>query len=206
MTSSVSLRVGEAKTITIRFRGMGISSVGGSYTGSSYISASFANVNSRVGFIKQTTNACKSSSVAMALRLITGSNSYTSAGLGGGYCVGIGGNIYTGSDGNRYRAVYRQDTYRGSYNELIGEIDRSLSAGVPIVVPVHRTNGGTDHHWVVLVGKNGGDYLIMDSASGNSGTIMSGNTKTLSSAKYALDIANQGYAGRFYGYVSFSGI
>ena len=156
---------------------------------------------SNINYIKQGSKTCKASSVAMALNILTGKNTYTTNSMGGSCCTNIQGKKYTGSNGCTYTAVYKQDSYVGSESELKNEINRSLSAGVPIVIAVHSTAAGkTRHHWIVVVGKSGNDYLIVDPASGSSGSVSS-NTKTMSAAKYAFGLTD--YATNHYGYVSF---
>jgi len=45
----------------------------------------------------------------------------------------------------------------------LGEIDNALSAGEPVIVKVdYSPVPGVQDHWIVLVEKQGGDYLILD--------------------------------------------
>ena len=156
-----------------------------------------ANLN-KINYNKQGTNTCKASSVAMALNLIIGKNTYTTASMGGSCCKGINGNKYIGSDGNTYKATYRSDSYVGSLTEVKDAINKSLSAGLPIVVAVHSS--GTKHHWIVIVGQSGNNYLIVDPWGGSSGS-MSFNVKSMSSYQLGLTDYKDGV---HYGYVSFS--
>lgn len=166
-------------------------------------STSLVNANlSRVDYISQGSQTCKASSVAMALNLLTGKNSYTTASMGNANCKGINGNRYTASNGATYAATYKTDSYVGSTSEQKAEIDKAVNAGVPIVVAVHSTRSGyTRHHWIVVVGKSGGDYLVVDPASGRAGA-MSANVKTMSSLSYDFGLTD--YGTPHYGYVTFT--
>ena len=45
----------------------------------------------------------------------------------------------------------------------LGEIDDALNAGLPVIVKVdYSPVAGVQDHWIVLVGKQGSDYLIQD--------------------------------------------
>lgn len=166
-------------------------------------SASLVNTNlSRVNYISQGSQTCKASSVAMALNLLIGQNSYTTASMGNSNCRGIDGNRYTASNGAIYAATYKTDSYVGSASEQRAEIDKAVNAGVSIVVAVHSTRSGyTRHHWIVVVGKSGGDYLVVDPASGRAGA-MSANVKTMSSLSYDFGLTDYGMP--HYGYVTFT--
>ena len=167
-------------------------------------SSSLVDANlSRVNYIKQGSQTCKASSVAMALNLVTGKNTYTTASMGGSWCIGIDGKRYVGSDGKTYNATYKTDDYKGSATEQTNAINSALSAGLPIVVAVHSTRSGyTKHHWIVVVGRSGSDYLVVDPASGSSGS-MASNVKTMSSLNYDLGLTDYSN-GTHYGYISFS--
>lgn len=157
---------------------------------------------SKVSYIKQGSETCKASSVAMAINLLTGKNTETTSSRGGSNCTWIDGKTYMGSDGRTYVATYKTDDYVGSATEQTNAINAALSAGLPIVVAVHSTKStGTKHHWVVVIGKSGNDYLIVDPASGSSGS-MSANIKMMSSCSYSFGLTN--YSKPHYGYVSFS--
>lgn len=176
---------------------------GGTSSGNISSSGSLVSSNlSHINYIKQGSKTCKASSVAMALNLILGTNSYTTSSMGNSNCTSIDGKTYKGSDGNTYKATYKTDSYVGSASELTNAIEKAVSNGLPIVIAVHSTkSGGTSHHWIVVVGKSGSDYIIVDPAVGSSGT-MSANTKTMSSANYALGLTD--YSQTHYGYVSFT--
>jgi hypothetical protein len=154
----------------------------------------------RVRFISQGRKTCKATAAAMALNLVTGSDRFATADLGGACCRGLDGETYTGSDGLTYRAVYKTDGYEGSLRELTKAIDDALDAGLPVVAAVHSTKGGTRHHWVLILGRSGDDWLIADPARAGSGSIAD-NAVTLSSRGYALGLAD--YEALHYGYVTF---
>ena len=158
-------------------------------------------VNSgRVGFLTQDPKTCKATAAAMALDLLTGSGDYSTADLGGSCCRSIDGLTFTGSDGHTYRAIYKTDGYEGSLRELIKAMDSALDAGLPIAAAVHSVKGGTQHHWVLVLGRSGGDYLIADPALAGSGSIEE-NAVTLSSRGYAWGLAD--YETLHYGYITF---
>lgn len=166
-------------------------------------SSSLVNSNlSKINYIKQPSSiSCKSSSVAMALNVLTGKNTYTAASMGGDYCNGVK-DRYVGSDGRTYIVTYKSDDYEGTLQGEKDAISTALSAGLPIVVAVHSTRSGyTRHHWIVVVGQSGNDYLVVDPASGSSGS-MASNVKTMSSLKYELGLTD--YSKPHYGYVSFA--
>lgn len=155
----------------------------------------------KVRYIAQEAKTCKASAVAMAVNLLRGNNECTTALMGGTCCWSIDGVSYTGSDGRRYRGSYKTDSYIGSAGELSAAINSALAAGVPIVAAVHSTAGGTQHHWVVIVGKRGNDYLVVDPAYGSAGTVAD-NARTLSSRSYAFGLTD--YDTPHYGYVTFT--
>ena len=164
------------------------------------VAAALDNQNS-VSFIKQGRNTCKATSVAMCLNLITGSNTYTTAKCGNANCASIQGKSYTGSDGRTYTAAYRGDSYKGSYAEEKNALVDSLNNGAPAVAAVHATNGKhSQHHWVVVVGRSGNDFLIVDPVKSGSGSI-SNNVRTMSSCGYDLGLAD--YSPYHYGYITF---
>ena len=154
-------------------------------------------------YIAQDAKTCKASAVAMAVNLLRGNNDCTTAGMGGSCCRSIDGVSYTGSDGRRYKGSYKTDSYIGSAAELTAAIDAALAAGVPAVAAVHSTAGGTKHHWVVVVGKSGDDYLVVDPACGSAGA-MAANVRTLSARSYAFGLTD--YSTPHYGYVTFTAV
>ncbi|MCD7845531.1 MAG: hypothetical protein LUG57_06715, partial [Oscillospiraceae bacterium] len=176
----------------------------GSSSSSSSTSLVSANMSS-VNFIKQGSKTCKATSLAMSLNLLLGTNTYTTAKLGSSCCVSVNGNTYKASNGSTYKATYKTDSYVGSATEQLNAVERAIAAGVPIVVAVHSTkSGGTQHHWIIIYGKDSsGNYLIIDPASGTSGTKLSNYTKkTMSSANYAFGLTD--YSTTHYGYITFT--
>lgn len=154
-----------------------------------------------IHFIKQGPITCKASSLAMALNMITGRNSETTASMGGNSCKGINGNTYSSVDGSTYVATYKQDSYVGSLNEELSVIENAISNGTPVIAAVHSTKGGTGHHWVIVVGKDGDDYLIVDPAKNGSGNI-SDNVTTMSSRGYGWGLTDDPPVR--YGYITFT--
>ena len=162
---------------------------------------------SKVTYIQQKPSSCKATSMAMALNVIYGYNKYGTNDMTTSpdsyYAKSINGNSYTGSNGVTYVATYKTDSYVGSRSALITEIEKALAAGVPIVVPVHSTkSGGTKHHWVVLVGKSGNDYLIVNPSGGNTSMSMADNVKTMSQS--SLDFGLTDYSSTHYGFITFA--
>lgn len=151
-------------------------------------------------FLRQGHKTCKATAVAMALNLLTGRDDYCTEGLGGDCCRSIDGETFTGSDGHTYEAVYKTDGYGGSLGELEATMESALELGVPIAAAVHSTQGGTQHHWVLILGRSGGDWLIADPARNGSGSIAA-NAVTMASRGYALGLAD--YETVHYGYVTF---
>jgi hypothetical protein len=68
------------------------------------------------------------------------------------------------------------------------------------VAAVHSVKGGTQHHWLLVLGRSGDDYLIADPAGAGSGSIEE-NADTLSSRGYAWGLAD--YDAMHYGYITF---
>lgn len=170
---------------------------------SSSTSSSLVNQNiSNVNYIKQGYKTCKATSLAMALRIITGTNNYTTSGMGGSSCKGINGNVYTGSDGATYKATYKTDGYVGSASEQKAAIERAMDAGVPIVVAVHKIGSGTQHHWIVFLSRNGSTYNVVDPARTSVGSSIAANVKTLSELGYTYGLTN--YSTPHYGYITFT--
>lgn len=166
---------------------------GGNTTGGGLVSNNLPNIS----LIKQGSKTCKATAVAQSLNIIVGSNKYTTSGMGNANCKSIQGNTYKGTDGNTYIATYKTDSYVGSASEQMTKINAAISAGLPIVVAVHKTSSGTKHHWVTVIGKNGNTYDIIDPATGTK--------RTMSSAGYAFGLTNNGnYSKYYYGYVSFA--
>jgi hypothetical protein len=154
----------------------------------------------RVRFLRQEPKTCKASALAMALNLLLGSDEFTTGSMGGDCCRSIAGERFAGSDGHTYTGVYRTDAYEGSLDELTEGIDGALADGVPIVAAVHSIRGGTQHHWVLILGRSGEDYLIADPAQAFSGSIED-SAVTMASRGYALGLAD--YDTMHYGYVTF---
>lgn len=180
-------------------------------TGSSATSATSSSVSSsavvsrnisRVSYIAQGSRTCKATSLAMSLNLITGSNSYTTGSLGNASCTNVNGKTYKGSDGAVYKASYKADSYVGSASEQKTAINNAMNAGVPIVVAVHKNGRGTQHHWIIIVRRNGSDYDIIDPASGTTGRNLEYNVKKFSSTGYAFGLAD--YSSYHYGYITFT--
>ena len=175
---------------------------------SSGTTGTLVNANlSKVTYIQQKSKSCKATSMAMALNLIYGYNKYATNDMTTSadsyYAKSIDGKSYTGYNGVTYVATYKTDSYVGSRSALITEIEKALAAGVPIVVPVHSTkSGGTTHHWVVLVGKSGNDYLIVNPSGGNTSKSMADNVKTMSASN--LDFGLTDYSSTHYGYITFA--
>lgn len=156
-----------------------------------------------VNYIKQSSSTCKATSAAMAVNLIMGRDAYSTQGMiaYGVMCKNLNGNTYTGSDGNTYRTTYKTDTYTGSLSEVTNAVETAVANGLPIVVAVHK-NGGTKHHWILLVGKDSnGQYLVVDPGRGGSGSIAD-NVKTMSSLGYSFGLTD--YSTTHYGYISFA--
>lgn len=151
---------------------------------------------SKVRLIKQGSKTCKATAVAQSVNIIMGKNTYSTSSFGNANCKNINGNTYVGSDGNRYKATYKTDSYRGSASEQMSKINNALSNGLPIIVSVHKVNSGTKHHWVTIIGKTGNTYEIIDPATGTK--------RTMSNAGYDFGLTNSGKSGLFYGYVYFS--
>lgn len=155
-----------------------------------------------ITFIRQGPNTCKATSLAMVLNLITGSNNYTTSKLGNSSCTNINGRNYTDFNAANYTATYRGDSYKGSYAEEKNALIDSLNNGAPAVAAIHATNGKhSQHHWVVVVGRSGDDFLIVDPAKSGSGSI-SNNVRTMSSCGYDLGLAD--YSPYHYGYITFT--
>lgn len=150
---------------------------------------------SKVSLLKQGSKTCKATAVAQSLNIIVCANRYTMAEMGNSNCKSINGNTYRGSDGNVYDATYKTDSYRGSASEQMSKINAAISAGLPIIVAVHKKSSGTKHHWVTLIGRNSNTYDIIDPATGTK--------RTMSSAGYAFGLADYSN-GYHYGYVSFA--
>lgn len=158
----------------------------------------------RVSFIRQDVNTCKATAAAMACNLIAGTNKYSTKSMQSSPsrpdCKNLQGFTVKGSDGHLYSATYRFDPYQGSRGELVNEIERSLASGLPIVAAVHSRSGKAPHHWILVVGKQNGDYLCVDPWRAGSGSI-AGNVKTMKSLNYDLGLTD--YSSPRYGYISF---
>lgn len=172
-------------------------------TGSVSGTSTVVNQNiSRISYIAQGAKTCKATSLAMALNLIIGSNSYSTGSLGNSSCTNIDGKTYRGSNGATYKATYKTDSYAGSAAEQNSAITNAMNAGVPIVVAVHKTGSGTKHHWIIIVRRNGSDYDIVDPASGTAGRNIEYNLKKFSSTGYAFGLADS--SPYHYGYITFT--
>ena len=177
-----------------------------SYNGiSGYASAAYVTFTKTSGLvernlwyvspIKQGNKTCKASAVAQCLNLISGYNKFSTSDLGNSSCKNIDGYVYTGSDGNKYRAVYKTDSYIGSVAEQMSVINGAVSAGLPAAAAVHSVRaGGTQHHWVTIIGKSGNTYRLIDPANGS--------VTTMAAAGYSFGLAD--YPQLHYGYVSFT--
>lgn len=154
----------------------------------------------KVCFLRQEARTCKATAVAMAMNLLRGGDFFDTSDMGGTCCRGIGGEKITGSDGRTFTGVYKTDAYAGSLKELTEAVEKALAAGIPIVAPVHSVRGGTQHHWVLVLGRSGGDYLIADPARRGSGTVAD-NAVTMASRGYAFGLSDED--GMHYGYVTF---
>ncbi|MDE7326201.1 MAG: RICIN domain-containing protein [Lachnospiraceae bacterium] len=156
-----------------------------------------------VKFFKQDASTCKATAAALAVNLIMGQNTKTTASMisSGVLCINMNGNTYMGSDGNTYKTTYKRDSYVGSFEEEKAAIDEAVLNGLPIVIAVHSTkSGGTRHHWILVVGKQDDDYLVVDPSKKGSGTVAD-NVHTMSSLNYALGLTD--YSTPHYGYISF---
>lgn len=140
---------------------------------------------------------CKVVAQAMALNLILGKNQYSSVNVGDG-------KKYVGANGKTYKGTYKTDNYVGSLSELQTEVEKALSNGVPIVVAVNSNDPHvkTKHHWVVIVGRTGNDYLIVDPANPKGGTSMKDNAFAMSEKGYKFGLTD--YSTPHYGYVTFT--
>lgn len=175
----------------------------GSSGGSSSSSGLASSNLGRVSFIKQNPSTCKATAAAMAVNLIMGRNAYSTRSMiaSGVLCKNLNGNTYRGSDGAVYRTTYKTDSYVGSLSEVARAVESAVSSGLPIVVAVHK-NGGTRHHWIVLVGKDSsGRYLVVDPGRSGSGS-MASNTKTMNALGYSFGLTD--YSTTHYGYISFA--
>ena len=173
-----------------------LTAVGNAGSPSSLLSENIGKVN----YIKQGRSTCKATSLAMALNIITGTNTQTTSSMGNNSCRNINGVSYKGSNGATYVATYKTDLYVGSFSEEQSALDRAIANGLPAVAAVHK-NGGTKHHWVLVVGKKGNDYLIVDPLSNGSGAIAN-NVTSMSAAKYTLGLTD--YSTPHYGYITFT--
>ncbi len=155
----------------------------------------------KTAFIRQGYKTCKASAVAMALNLLLGRDTYSTEDLGGSCCRSVEGERFTAADGRQYIGVYRTDGYVGSPEELAAVIGEALDAGLPIAAAVHSVRGGTAHHWVLILGRAGEDYVVADPARKGSGSIAD-NASALSDLGYAFGLAD--YGEPHYGYVTFT--
>lgn len=127
---------------------------------------------SAVQYIHQYPHTCKATSAAMAANLLQGTDDYSICRMGLEECVNTEWLRFTGSDGTVYAGVYGFDEERGSAGELYAAIDKALATGIPIVAGIHSLRPGyTQHHWVLVVGRVGRDYMIVDPAYGEGGMV-----------------------------------
>ena len=187
---------------TVTFKLNGSRSLTKSMTVTVLGSSSLVETNlSKVTWSKQWSQSCKATSLSFALNTLLGYNKFTTSSCGGNSCSSINGKTYLGSDGHYYKATYKFDGDKVSSSEQSREIQQALNSGLPIVIAVHSTRAGrTKHHWVLCVGRSGSDLLVVDPASGRSGSLAD-NVKTLSSLNYALGLTD--YSTTHYGYISF---
>jgi hypothetical protein len=82
-------------------------------------------------------------------------------GAGGGF---IGGLVIWGSLTRSFpKIVYQNIIQWNNPPAVLDSIDTSIAAGQPVVVEVDRSpSPGLQNHWVVLYGKQGSDYLMLD--------------------------------------------
>lgn len=153
-------------------------------------------------FQKQGAINCKSTAAAMMACIIAGQNIYNSSCLGGNSCMNLNGYGVYGSNGHLYAFKYKPDSYKGSRNELVSQVETSLKDGLPVIAAVHSTKrGGTRHHWILIVGKKGSEYLVVDPATGSNNTAISNNVKTMSNLSYDFGLTDYSN-GTHYGYIS----
>ena len=148
---------------------------------------------SRVALIPQAEKTCKATAMAQSLNIIVGSNQYSTSGMGGRNARSIEGQTYRGTDGKTYRASYKLDAYVGSRSEQQAQIDYAMDRGLPVIVTVHKP-GGTPHHWVTIIGRNGSTYDLIDP--------WHGRRITMSGAGYSFGLTNYPN-GVHFGYISF---
>lgn len=155
-----------------------------------------------VSFQRQGAINCKSTSAAMMACIIAGRNSFNSNSLGGNNCMNLNGRGIYGSNGHIYAFTYKTDSYKGSRNEAISQVETSLKDGLPVIAAVHSTKRcGTRHHWILIVGKKGSEYLVVDPATGKNNTAISGNVQTMSGLCYDFGLTDYSN-GTHYGYIS----
>lgn len=158
-----------------------------------------ANIG-KVSFLPQGAKTCKATAAAMAVNLLLGREAETTETMGSRLCRSIEGETYLSPDGRTWVGTYRTDSYIGSREALLAAMEEAVQGGIPMVIPVHSTAGGTRHHWVLLLGKTGDDWRIADPARAGSGSIEA-NAVTLASRSYDLGLAD--YETLHYGYVTF---
>jgi hypothetical protein len=88
-------------------------------------------------------------------------NKLVAMGSGSGF---IGGMVVWGAITRAFPAiVYRNIIIWNDQPASLSAIDASIGAGQPVVVQVDRSpSAGLQNHWVVLVAKQGSDYLMLD--------------------------------------------
>lgn len=177
----------------------GIASTPPSSPAPSTPSGALLNNTVRIAFIRQGSETCKATSLAMMLNVMSNANKFSTSVLGGSCCRSIDGMTCT-ANGTTYVATYKTDGYVGSRQEVEYHIQDALANGLPIVVAVHKNGSGTRHHWVVVVGRSGNDYLIVDPATNGSGT-MASQAKSMAALGYSLGLTD--YSTPHYGYICF---
>ena len=142
---------------------------------------------------RQRPGGCKATALAYALNILTGASRYSQAALGGNNCADVGGRVYEGSDGRLYEATYFADNEDCGKKALLEAVARSIAADLPIVASVHKVGTGTRHHWVTVVGYDGGGgYKILDPQTAS--------VATMAGAGYDWGLADT----RTYGYIGFA--
>ncbi len=154
-------------------------------------SGALLNNTVRIAFIRQGSETCKATSLAMMLNVMSNANKFSTSVLGGSCCRSINGMTCT-ANGTTYVATYKTDSYVGSRQEVEYHIQDALANGLPIVVAVHKNGSGTRHHWVMVVGRSGNDYLIVDPATSGSDTIAS-QAKSMAALDYNYSTPHYGY-------------
>ena len=156
-----------------------------------------------VRYIHQGYRTCKASSAAMAVNLLRGTDESSTWSMGWDECINFSWMTFTGSDGVTYKGVYMFDEYPIKASEYYRVIDDCLERGIPVVGSVHSTKPGySQHHWVVIVGKSGGEYWIVCPARQQTGETIAENVVPLSRMHYAMALND--YPTKHYVYMTFT--